>query len=71
MRSDAERGRIYLPLSELARFQVAPEEILRLEYSPRFCALANSVAAARPAFLSAGPRDPARRWTAAPWSPPS
>src|SRR5512140_3698535 len=44
VRSDAERGRIYLPLSELARFKVAPEEILRLEYSPRFIELANSVA---------------------------
>lgn len=45
VRSDAERGRIYLPLSELARFQVSPEEILRFEYSPRFFALAQSVAA--------------------------
>ena len=27
VRADAERGRIYLPLSELARFQVLPEEI--------------------------------------------
>jgi 15-cis-phytoene synthase len=44
VRSDAQRGRIYLPLSELARFKVSPEEILRLEYSPRFCELANSVA---------------------------
>src|SRR5512137_319361 len=44
VRSDAERGRIYLPLSELARFEVSPEEILRLEYSPRFFELANSVA---------------------------
>jgi phytoene synthase len=44
VRSDAQRGRIYLPLSELARFQVSPEEILRLEYSPRFFALGNSVA---------------------------
>jgi phytoene synthase len=44
VRSDAERGRIYLPLSELARFGVSPEEILRLEYSPRFCELANSTA---------------------------
>jgi phytoene synthase len=43
VRTDAERGRIYLPLSELARFQVTPEEILRLEYSPRFRALAASV----------------------------
>ena len=45
VRSDAERGRIYLPLSELARFNVSPEEILRLEYSPRFFELARSVAA--------------------------
>jgi 15-cis-phytoene synthase len=44
VRSDAERGRIYLPLSELVRFKVLPEEILRLEYSPRFFELANSVA---------------------------
>jgi phytoene synthase len=44
VRSDAQRGRIYLPLSELARFKVPPEEILRLEYSPRFFELANSVA---------------------------
>src|SRR3984957_12427955 len=43
VRSDAGRGRIYLPLSELARFQVSPEEILRLEYSPRFRDLAVSV----------------------------
>src|SRR6266567_893664 len=42
VRADAERGRIYLPLSELARFRVAPEEILRLEYSPRFFDLAGS-----------------------------
>ena len=33
-----------MPLSELARFKVSPEEILRLEYSPRFFELANSVA---------------------------
>ena len=44
VRTDAGRGRIYLPLSELARFNVAPEEILRLEYSARFCQLATSVA---------------------------
>jgi 15-cis-phytoene synthase len=44
VRSDAERGRIYLPLSELARFSVPEEEILRSEYSPRFADLAASVA---------------------------
>ena len=41
---DAERGRIYLPLQELARFHVSPEEILRGEYSERLHALASSVA---------------------------
>jgi len=44
VRSDAERGRIYLPLAELARFQIDPKEILRLEYSERFLALAQNVA---------------------------
>src|SRR5262245_964634 len=31
VRRDAERGRIYLPLSELTRFRVRPEEILTFE----------------------------------------
>jgi phytoene synthase len=44
VRTDAERGRIYLPLSELARFGVGPEEILRHQYSARFFTLATSVA---------------------------
>jgi len=44
VRTDAERGRIYLPQSELARFGVREEEILRFEYSSRFRDLAASVA---------------------------
>jgi 15-cis-phytoene synthase len=44
VKSDAERGRIYLPTAELARHQVTPEEILQGQYSPRFRALAESVA---------------------------
>ncbi len=44
MRTDAQRGRIYLPLAELARFGVSEGEILRLEYSDRFRELAASVA---------------------------
>jgi phytoene synthase len=43
VRADAERGRIYLPLKELARFHVSESEILRGEYSPRFRELAASV----------------------------
>jgi phytoene synthase len=45
VRSDAERGRIYLPVSELERFEVAPKEIFGFEYSERFFKLATSVAA--------------------------
>ncbi len=44
VRADAERGRIYLPGEELARCGVAPEELLRFEYSDRFRALAGCVA---------------------------
>jgi phytoene synthase len=44
VRTDAERGRIYLPLSELARFKVEPEEILKFQYTDRFRSLAASVA---------------------------
>jgi phytoene synthase len=44
VRTDAERGRIYLPLSELTRFEVKPDEILGHEYSARFERLAASVA---------------------------
>jgi len=44
VRTDAERGRIYLPLSELARFKVTTEEILSFQYSERFRELAASIA---------------------------
>lgn len=44
VRADAERGRIYLPLSELARHRVAEREVLAGEYSGRFRAVAESVA---------------------------
>ena len=44
VRADAERGRIYFPLSELAHFGVAEQEILRGAYSERFHGAAASVA---------------------------
>jgi phytoene synthase len=44
VRTDAERGRIYLPLSELKKCGVSPDEILRHEYSDRFARLAANVA---------------------------
>ena len=43
VRTDAERGRIYFPLDELARFRVTESEILNGDYSPRFRELAASV----------------------------
>jgi 15-cis-phytoene synthase len=44
VRTDAERGRIYLPLEELERFSVREEEILQFRNSTRFLSLAESVA---------------------------
>src|SRR5207247_5364534 len=44
VRNDAERGRIYLPLTELERFSVSPHEILEGHYSERFFALAQAMA---------------------------
>jgi phytoene synthase len=42
--TDADRGRIYLPLNELKKSCVSPDEILRHEYSERFSELAGGVA---------------------------
>jgi len=42
--SDALRGRIYLPETEMTRFGVSADEILGAKYSARFLELANSVA---------------------------
>jgi phytoene synthase len=39
VREDAERGRIYLPLEDLSRFNVTEDEILRGVYSPNFVQL--------------------------------
>ena len=43
VRTDAERGRIYLPLSELSACGLLPEQILRLEYSSAFFEAASSI----------------------------
>ncbi len=45
VKTDAARGRIYLPQTELRRCGVAEEEILSSQYSDRYCALASGVAA--------------------------
>ena len=44
VKTDAGRGRIYLPLAELKKFGVTEEEILRQEYSDGFARLADAVA---------------------------
>lgn len=44
VRADAERGRIYLPQTELKTFNVSEAEVLRHDYSERFRNLAASVA---------------------------
>lgn len=44
VKTDAERGRIYLPGSELVQFNVSPEEIFRGEYSEKYFRLAQSIA---------------------------
>ena len=44
VRTDAKRGRIYLPLAELKKFNVTEDEILKGQYSERFAQLAASVA---------------------------
>lgn len=43
VKTDAERGRIYLPTSELTRFNVSSDEIFRGEYSNNYLHLAGSV----------------------------
>jgi len=45
VKTDAERGRIYLPLADLRKFGVTPEEILQSRYSDRFRKLAEHIAA--------------------------
>jgi len=39
VREDAERGRIYIPLEDLAQFNVSEEEILGAVYTPNFVSL--------------------------------
>ena len=45
VKTDAERGRIYLPQSELNKFNVAESEILNFKYSEKYCALAGNMTA--------------------------
>jgi phytoene synthase len=53
VKTDAARGRIYLPESELKKFGVSENEILEGRYSDRYRALAGSVAVRAKEFYSA------------------
>lgn len=53
VKTDAKRGRIYLPESELKKFNVPENNILEGRYSENFRALAESVAARAKKFYSA------------------
>ena len=44
VKTDAERGRIYLPQSELKKFNVAESEISNFKCPENYCALAGSIA---------------------------
>jgi phytoene synthase len=52
VKNDAARGRIYLPQTELKKFNVTEAEILESKYSERYFALAGSVAARARHFYS-------------------
>ena len=71
VRTDAERGRIYLPLSELKKFNVTEAEILRHEYSEDFSRARRQRRRTRETFLPARPRKLCPPKTAAQWSPPN
>jgi phytoene synthase len=52
VKTDAERGRIYLPLIELKKFNVSEEEISNSKYSENFYALAGAAAGRAKHFYS-------------------
>jgi phytoene synthase len=52
VKNDAARGRIYLPQSELKKFNVSEAEILNSQYSENYFALARSVAGRAKHFYS-------------------
>jgi phytoene synthase len=53
VKTDAARGRIYLPESELKKFNISENEILLGSYSENFRALAEKIAARAKSFYSA------------------
>jgi phytoene synthase len=52
VKTDAARGRIYLPLDEMKKFKVGENEILNSIYSENYFALANEIAARAKKFYA-------------------
>ena len=71
VRTDAERGRIYLPLVRTGPFQGVARGNSALGILCALLRTGGQRGGASPAFLSAGPRRPCLRPTAVRWSPPS
>ena len=71
VRTDAGRGRIYLPLAELKKFNVSPTKFCGHEYSGPLSRARRQRRRTREKFLSARAANPARRRPRAQWSPPN
>ena len=68
LRTDAERGRIYLPLDEIRRFGYSEDELARGRYTPAFVGLMRFQADRAHAYYRAAkaalpPRRPALAWS--------
>ncbi len=70
VKTDAARGRIYLPQSELKKFNVTEDEILNSKYSDRYFALRQRRRRGRKTFTSSR-KKPCPPKTARQWSPPN
>jgi phytoene synthase len=71
VKTDAARGRIYLPQSELKKFSVSEAEILNFKRPENFPALAASVAARAKDFYRSRAKNPAAGRPQRSWSPPN
>ena len=71
VKTDAGRGRIYLPQNELKKFGVSEAEILNSRYSENYCALTPRASVAAPETFTPAPKKLCPLKTANQWSPPN
>ena len=71
VKTDAERGRIYLPLIELKKFGVSPKMKFCGSNTPNVLRTGRRRRRARKRILPAGAPHPARRRPPVRWSPPN